>query len=70
MSLAQDGAFCARVRHGRLRFLRYWHEGETPSRLWGSDRRGNHVQRSGNGTVMGILRRRLKLKAAQGGGPS
>ncbi len=32
-------AFCARVREARLRFLALWHEGESPSRIWGRDRR-------------------------------
>jgi hypothetical protein len=27
------------VRNARLRFLALWHEGETPSRIWGRDRR-------------------------------
>lgn len=31
--------FCARVRSGRIAFLRLWHEGESPSSVWGSDRR-------------------------------
>lgn len=55
--------FCARVRRGRERFLRLWHEGETPSRMWGRDRRGEHRQRSGNDSVMGVLRRRSRLRA-------
>jgi hypothetical protein len=32
-------SFCGRVREARLRFLALWHEGETPSRIWGRDRR-------------------------------
>lgn len=31
--------FTAAVRRARLRFLRLWHDGETPSELWGRDRR-------------------------------
>lgn len=31
--------FHRRVRLARLRFLRLWHDGETPSGLWGHDRR-------------------------------
>lgn len=56
--------FCMRIHRGRERFLRLWHEGEKPSRAWGRDRRGEHVQRSGNDTVMGVLRRRARDKAA------
>ena len=29
----------SQIRHGRRTFLRLWHEGETPSALWGRDRR-------------------------------
>lgn len=57
------GAYYRRVRLARLRFLRLWHEGEQPSRLWGNDRRGAHVCRSGNDSVMGVLRRRERDKA-------
>jgi hypothetical protein len=35
----QYQSFCTLVRNGRLRFLALWHEGETPSRIWGRDRR-------------------------------
>jgi hypothetical protein len=57
--------YYARVRRARVRFLRLWHEGESPSRLWGHDTRGEHVCRSGNDTVMGVLRRRAREKARQ-----
>jgi hypothetical protein len=33
------GAFRALVSQARRTFLRLWHEGETPSRVWGTDRR-------------------------------
>lgn len=56
--------FCMRVHRARERFLRLWHEGESPSRPWGRDRRGGHVRRSGNDTVTGVLRRRAKARAA------
>jgi len=55
--------FYARIRKGRARFLALWHEGETPSGLWGHDRRGRHIQRSGNDNVMGVVRRRHKATA-------
>jgi hypothetical protein len=32
-------SFCGQVRNARIRFLALWHEGETPSRIWGRDRR-------------------------------
>lgn len=32
-------SFHTLVRTARLRFLALWHEGETPSRIWGRDRR-------------------------------
>ncbi len=32
-------SFHTLVRSARLRFLAFWHEGETPSRIWGRDRR-------------------------------
>lgn len=45
------GTFHATIAHARTRFLAYWHEGEAPSRVWGTDRR---VQKRGvarSGTV-------------------
>jgi hypothetical protein len=59
--------YCARVRRARKRFLELWHEGEAPSRPWGRDRRGAHVCRSGNDSVMGVLRRRIKAAGAAPG---
>lgn len=32
-------SLCSGVRRARARFLALWHEGETPSQLWGRDRR-------------------------------
>jgi hypothetical protein len=32
-------SFCGQVRNARIRFLALWHEGETPTRIWGRDRR-------------------------------
>jgi DNA-binding CsgD family transcriptional regulator len=35
--------FNVTIRHARQRFLAAWHQGETPSRTWGNDRRvGNY----------------------------
>jgi hypothetical protein len=62
-------AFCARVRHARTQFLRLWHEGEQPSKLWGRDKlRGRDCGRS---AVRVHRRRRVKTGAAvEGGGPT
>lgn len=60
----QKYTYYARVHRARVRFLRLWHEGEAPSRSWGHDTRGEHVCRSGNDNVIGVLRRRKRKKAA------
>lgn len=37
------GTFRVTIRDARRRFLAAWHQGETPSRTWGNDKRvGNH----------------------------
>lgn len=36
---ANPGTFNVNVSHARKRFLELWHEGEEPSRVWGTDRR-------------------------------
>lgn len=52
-ALAADGAgmsyptFVAAVRRARQRFLTGWHEGETPSRVWRTDRRVASRTRTG-----------------------
>jgi hypothetical protein len=33
------GTYCVHVANARKAFLRLWHEGEAPSRTWGTDRR-------------------------------
>jgi hypothetical protein len=39
--------FRSHVADGRNRFLRWWHEGESPSRPWGTDRRvGSYANRA------------------------
>jgi hypothetical protein len=53
------GAFCRRVRLGRLEFLRLWHEGEKPSAVWGRDKRQG---RDNTGrTAVRVLARRSRL---------
>jgi hypothetical protein len=48
--------FCARVRHARLTFLRYWHEGEQSSTVWGRDKRKGR-ENTGR-TAVRVLHRR------------
>jgi hypothetical protein len=49
-----------RLSRARAAFLRDWHQGETPSRVWGCDRRG-----AGRGGI-GKLRRRAQLRQRVG----
>jgi DNA-binding XRE family transcriptional regulator len=35
----KQGTFNVLIRNGRMRFLAAWHEGETPSKVWRTDRR-------------------------------
>lgn len=54
--------FCARVRHARLAFLRYWHEGEVPSSIWGRDKlRGRG---SSGRTAVRVHARSAKLRSS------
>jgi hypothetical protein len=56
------GTFCARVRHGRMAFLRLWHEGEQPSSVWGRDKRQG---RDNTGrTAVRVLARRARMAGA------
>lgn len=58
-------AFVSLVATGRRRFLAAWHEGETPSRVWGCDRRAGTKAgtRRAGGTAMDAVRRRRKAAA-------
>ncbi|MDH6224320.1 hypothetical protein [Streptomyces sp. MJP52] len=44
----KQATFNVLVRNGRMRFLQAWHEGETPSKVWRTDRRVG--SRSGHDT--------------------
>lgn len=54
----KQATFNVLVRNGRMRFLQAWHEGETPSRVWRTDRRVG----SRNGTD---TRGRVRLTVSQ-----
>lgn len=56
--------FKSHIARGRNRFLALWHEGERPSRPWGTDRRvGSYARgRSGNRTIGAVLSSRRKHK--------
>lgn len=61
-------AFKSRISHARARFLTLWHEGEEPSRPWGTDRRvsnDGHAAARANGRASKALRRRTGRPAAQ-----
>jgi hypothetical protein len=53
--------FCARVRRARTQFLRHWHEGETPSAVWGRDKLQGRD--TGSTAVRVMAKRRRKAKA-------
>jgi hypothetical protein len=59
------GTFKNQVGQARQEFLRLWHDGEQPSRLWGRDRRRS--EDSGNRhTVTNAIKRRKSWRAAHG----
>ena len=55
-------AFKTLISRGRDRFRLWWHEGEIPSRCWGTDRRAGvrAGERRRGGTAMDAIRRRHK----------
>lgn len=57
--------FKSAISAARRRFLAAWHEGETPSRVWGYDRRAGTAAgtRRAGGTAMDAVRRRRKAAA-------
>jgi hypothetical protein len=60
-----DAAFKSRISRGRARFLTLWHEGEKPSRVWGTDRRvanGGAPARGANGRASRAIRHRAARK--------
>ena len=54
------GTFKAYISDARRRFLRLWHEGESPSRTWGCDRRAGTTRatRRSKASGMDAVRRR------------
>jgi DNA-directed RNA polymerase specialized sigma24 family protein len=60
--------FTSRLSAARKAFLKHWHEGESPSRPWGDDRRGiaptNHHTITGR--TIGHRRRRAQQRATRG----
>jgi hypothetical protein len=63
--------FTTQVGQARQAFFKLWHEGETPSRPWGTDRRPATVPRHTitNRAITGRQRRRARRAAANGGLP-
>lgn len=55
--------FCDNLARGRRRFLLHWHEGETPSRPWTSDRRDGGPDSRGGHRVMKRHRERQRYAA-------
>ena len=59
------GAFKQRVGQARRTFLALWHEGEAPSRMWGTDRRQGSKDRSVTSVLAARERqRRARVEAA------
>lgn len=50
--------YATHLTNARRRFLAWWHEGEVPSRPWGTDRRGSKSR------LRSVMRRRSKAGAA------
>jgi hypothetical protein len=56
-ALGMGKVYVNHLSNARTRFLTLWHEGEAPSRPWGTDRRGN--------TRLGVVLKRRKKKAGK-----
>lgn len=54
--------FRATVADARKRFLRLWHEGEQPSRIWATSRPGRSDAGPGHTTMTSIVRRRKRRR--------
>jgi DNA-directed RNA polymerase specialized sigma24 family protein len=56
-----EGGLKSQLMHGRRRFRALWHEGETPSKHWGVDRRAGAVRGTvGHGSAISRIRRRAR----------
>ena len=57
------GRFRVLICEGRKEFFRLWHQGETPSRMWGSDiRKRKHPNRSHHSVTFVTIRRRKRRR--------
>lgn len=54
----KPGTFKSHIARGRNRFLELWHEGEIPSKAWGTDRRADRK----NGPSRDLFSRRARNK--------
>jgi hypothetical protein len=52
--------FYSQIAYARTKFLALWHDGETPSRPWGRDRRRHSSRVTGRSTAKIIRQRRAK----------
>lgn len=56
--------FKSHIARGRNRFLAWWHEGETPSRVWGTDRRvGSYVVGRKGAARGNVIARRARAES-------
>jgi len=59
--VGSEGGLKSQLMKGRRRFRELWHEGETPSRHWGCDRRAGTTRETvGNGSAVARIRRRAR----------
>lgn len=54
------GQFYSQIAYARTLFLALWHDGETPSRPWGHDRRRHRTRVTGRSTAKIIRQRHAK----------
>lgn len=55
---SNQSTFTSNLHNARARFRGWWHEGETPSAMWGQDRAGDH------GNVLAERRHTISRRAA------
>ncbi|RKR92825.1 hypothetical protein BDK92_7307 [Micromonospora pisi] len=58
-ALGDLSCYATHLANARRRFLSYWHEGEVPSRPWGTDRRGANASR-----LVTVMRKRKGSRKA------
>jgi len=66
------GSYVTQLSVARRAFRELWHEGETPSRHWGTDRRGNpdaqhNKTHPGRSAATESMRRRRRRRQQQAG---